>query len=524
MKKKVMSMLLVLTMAAGLFAGCGSDPADTPDAGNGESGGSTQSADAGTPAPAPAESTDDGDVYTVDMYLLTPAEVPQGLDRVLEEVNKITLAELNMKLNVVFLSFATGSQQIPLMLSSGEKFDINFGGSANAPNYVNSGYLTNLADLLPAVEDTLNASYGTDEVEYASVNGYIYGVPMHKDQVFQPTVFFATDILEKHGLMDEALAITSIEELDVFFEKVSALEPDMWMTAPEIGVNGGRMKTILYDGLGDMWGVLMDLENGTTIENLFETEEFYEYCRYMHKWYQNGWVSQSAATDTESYYTYIKTGQAFSFFSDFSHPLSESDQEANCGGKDLTMITIGPKYQTTETAFQFTYSIPSSSEDPEKVMQMINFMANSPEINNLLNWGIEGEDYIVTEDGHAAFPEGKDADSVAYHLDGGWTLPNQYLCYPWEGKDIDVYDQMKAYNTENVTQSVALGLQWDSVNVSNELAAVTNVRNKYYKEITSGTVDPDEYIPLFNEELYAAGLDKIMAEKQRQLDEFLAGK
>ena len=52
MKKKVMSMLLVLTMAAGLFAGCGSDPADTPDAGNGESGGSTQSADAGTPAPA----------------------------------------------------------------------------------------------------------------------------------------------------------------------------------------------------------------------------------------------------------------------------------------------------------------------------------------------------------------------------------------------------------------------------------------------------------------------------------------
>lgn len=39
MKKKVMSMLLVLTMAAGLFAGCGSDPAGTPDAGqNGEGG------------------------------------------------------------------------------------------------------------------------------------------------------------------------------------------------------------------------------------------------------------------------------------------------------------------------------------------------------------------------------------------------------------------------------------------------------------------------------------------------------
>ena len=155
---------------------------------------------------------------------------------------------------------------------------------------------------------------------------------------------------------------------------------------------------------------------------------------------------------------------------------------------------------------------------------MINFMANSPEINNLLNWGIEGEDYIVTEDGHAAFPEGKDADSVAYHLDAGWTLPNQYLCHPWEGRDIDIYDQMKAYNTENVIRSVGLGLQWDSSNVTNELAAVINVRDKYYKEITTGSVDPDEYIPIFNKELYAAGLDKIIAEKQRQLDEFLAGK
>ena len=83
---------------------------------------------------------------------------------------------------------------------------------------------------------------------------------------------------------------------------------------------------------------------------------------------------------------------------------------------------------------------------------------------------------------------------------------------------------MKEYNNTDVLHSKALGLQWDSSDVSNELAAVTNVRDKYYMEIVTGSVDPEEYIPIFNEELYAAGLDKIIAEKQAQLDAFLEGK
>ena len=37
-----------------------------------------------------------------------------------------------------------------------------------------------------------------------------------------------------------------------------------------------------------------------------------------------------------------------------------------------------------------------------------------------------------------------------------------------------------------------------------------------------GELDPEEALPKFNEELKAAGLDTIIAEKQAQLDAFLA--
>lgn len=459
-----------------------------------------------------------GDTYTVKMYSIFFADVPANLDTVLEKVNEITVEELNMRLELTFLPIATATEQFPLMLSGGEKFDIFTCRAVWAPGFVDAGYMTDLSEYLPAVQESLDATYGTGEVRYASIDGYVYGVPMHKDQAFQPTIFFATDILEKHGLVEEAQSISSLEELDAFFEKVSELEPDLWMTAPE---SGARVKTIAYDGLGDMYGVITDIENGNTVENLFETEEFKEYCTYMHKWFTKGWVNQSAATDTESYYSYIKSGQAFSFFSDYSHPLSEADQEANCGGKDLTMVSIGPKYKSSESSFAVSYAVPSSCPEPEKAMEMINFLANSEEINNLLNWGIEGEDYVLTGDGHAEFPEGKDASSVSYHLDAGWLLPNQFLCHPWSGQDLDIYDQIKIYNNEDVTNTPGLGLLWNSANVSNELTAVTSVKDRYYNELVSGAVDPEEYIPIFNQELYDAGLDKIIEEKQTQLDAYL---
>ena len=40
--------------------------------------------------------------------------------------------------------------------------------------------------------------------------------------------------------------------------------------------------------------------------------------------------------------------------------------------------------------------------------------------------------------------------------------------------------------------------------------------------IVCGVTDPDEIIPELNEKLYKAGLQKVIDEKQRQFDEWLA--
>ena len=45
--------------------------------------------------------------------------------------------------------------------------------------------------------------------------------------------------------------------------------------------------------------------------------------------------------------------------------------------------------------------------------------------------------------------------------------------------------------------------------------------NKYHKALLCGALNPDETLPQFNQELKDAGIDAIIAEKQKQLDAWL---
>ena len=71
-------------------------------------------------------------------------------------------------------------------------------------------------------------------------------------------------------------------------------------------------------------------------------------------------------------------------------------------------------------------------------------------------------------------------------------------------------------------KSNGLGFMYDYSSLSNELTALSNVQEEYLNSIVCGVTDPDEIIPELNEKLYKAGLQKVIDEKQRQFDEWLA--
>lgn len=60
--------------------------------------------------------------------------------------------------------------------------------------------------------------------------------------------------------------------------------------------------------------------------------------------------------------------------------------------------------------------------------------------------------------------------------------------------------------------------------VSTEVAGFGNVMDEFGKSLFTGSVDPEEYLPKLQEKLKATGIDKVIEEMQKQIDEWKANK
>ena len=111
--KKLVSILMIGAMAAGLMAGCGNATTEE----EGAAGASTGAAD--------AEDTFTGfeETQTIDMYGLSFFG-DGGLTEVMDAINAISEEEINVHVNYTPMDVATYMEQIGLMLSGGEAFDL----------------------------------------------------------------------------------------------------------------------------------------------------------------------------------------------------------------------------------------------------------------------------------------------------------------------------------------------------------------------------------------------------------------
>ncbi len=86
--------------------------------------------------------------------------------------------------------------------------------------------------------------------------------------------------------------------------------------------------------------------------------------------------------------------------------------------------------------------------------------------------------------------------------------------------DPNQWNDVKAQN-EKAFASECMGFALDITNIQNEVTNVKSTWEKYNKDLLTGALPVDQ-IPAIVEELKAAGLDTIIEEAQKQIDEFFA--
>lgn len=117
-------------------------------------------------------------------------------------------------------------------------------------------------------------------------------------------------------------------------------------------------------------------------------------------------------------------------------------------------------------------------------------------------------------------------DGTVTRLRDDWVWPSYtqgtYFILPTlHGEDPDAWEQVKKQNEEAVS-STCLGFALDISNIQNEVANCNTVWDKYKYDMLTGASDPAVVVDQCISELKAAGLDTVIAEAQKQVDEFFA--
>jgi putative aldouronate transport system substrate-binding protein len=83
------------------------------------------------------------------------------------------------------------------------------------------------------------------------------------------------------------------------------------------------------------------------------------------------------------------------------------------------------------------------------------------------------------------------------------------------------WDEVRQLNEEAVP-STALGFMLDLEPVRNEMVNCRTAWFKYVRDLNTGASDPEAVLPQVMAELRNAGFDRVLAEAQRQIDEYFS--
>lgn len=494
-KKSISFALAMLTASALVLSACGggnnnASGNNTSSAGNTSSSGSTEK--------------------PVNLIWYTIGTPQKDVDKVMAEVSKYTEPKIGVTVTMKMIDWGDYAQKMQVNVASGEPMDIVFTASGGFDYVQNArkGAFVQLDDLLnqygQGIKDTIDPAF----LEGSKVDGHNYGIPANKELPFQDVWRFNKNLLDQYNL--DISNVNSLESLEPLLKTIKEKAPDV----TPLSMDKNFLPDVPYDYVIQNLPMAVKEDNSDyKIVDVLETPEMKQALTTMHKYYQAGYIAPEAAT-TGSTQDLITSGKWLVDKAQ-TQPLADNAWSASAG-YPIVSTPASEAIITNNSVQGSIMAISSNSEHPDKAMQFLNLLNTDPVLRNMVDSGIEGVHYKKTDDKHMEnLPESKNYDMPSY------SLGNNMLLYLNPGDPDDKWDQFKKFNASGVNSPI-LSFNFDATKVSTELAAIQNVQAQFWASLMTGTVDPATYLPKAIEAFKQAGLDKVIAEAQSQLDAWRA--
>lgn len=281
------------------------------------------------------------------------------------------------------------------------------------------------------------------------------------------------------------------------------------------------------DKIQDPVGIEYDDEE-LVVKNVFETEKMRAVLKTMRGYYLAGYINQDAAVASDD-----KTVRRFVTKGD-GQPYAEMIWSRDLGYEVVVSPIMDTKITNASARGAMT-AINRNSEHPQKAMELLNLINTDEYLRNLLNYGIEGVHWEKTEadEDEKKAVEGKEyaydfkiklkEDAAKNYSVPYWVQGGLFHTYVLDNEPLDKWIVVREFNDASI-EAPSFGFDFNLEPVSVQAAAFRNVLDEFGKALYTGSVEPDSYLPELNRKLEEAGIQDVIDEMQRQVDEWKTAK
>ena len=520
MKRKVVSLMLVSAMVAGMLAGCGSD------SGSSKGGSSTETGSAAE-ASSSGETADDADDKSPITFEYFNADGKNGNwdNPVAKAITEATGVTLDVSYPVA--SQGDAKEDVALMIANDEYPDMIY-AKGSATDLYQAGALIDMTDLIEKYGPNIKKMYGAEleKLKWSQDDPGIY--QLSYAGVNQKTLTTGGSCQIQWAALKENdyKYPKTLDEYEKMIKSYLAAHPKTEDGLDMIGITMSASDWHWMITLGNPAGLIADAspDNGQwiiddeyNVHYKHVTDEEKEYFKWLCRMYNEGILDPNFATQTDDdYIAKVASGRVVAI-TDAEWHYSQCEATLVADGKvDQTYVGLPVTLREDQvekallyqgTTFGWGIGITKSCEDPVRAIKFLDYLC-SDEGQILYHWGIEGENYFLDDDGQ---PYRTDEEVAKAQSDPDYA----------KNTGIDNYTGFPIYGTGSYSED---GFPYtpttkESVIANYNTAEKEGCEAMGFEMLTDMFAQPEEFDLLPYSALWAYQQPQELAEKQTILDE-----
>lgn len=478
---------------------------------------------AGCAKKAPAVSGNSGGLDTskqVELSLYVIGVEPPKQAELYENFNKMSLEKLNATLKVNWIGWAEYPTKYPVLFSSGEAFDMSYAATwLNFASLAQRGAFKELDELWPAYAPKNYARQSKTALEQATVNGQLYCIPTLQATYSAYGPVHRADLATPYGWDGK---MDNFEDLEKFLEIVHANNPgiepfQVYQSGSEADDN-----YIYYDGMYAIKGSTNDFfffdprESNPKLFTWWEYGKVRDFLTMMKRWNDKGYIYKSGLSDPDS--EKFRNGKSAVFFHNIDAWEGQYRDHPDWDVRWNNFVADVSNMSFTQDAL----ALPTTAKNPERALALYELITNDEQMFRTFFYGVEGKNYELVIEGGQTQIRTLNVDD--YSFSNLWAARTNEFVLPVVGAPPDLKERKAAFDAyikDGVKSQRFRSLVIDTTSVETEYAACIAIHQQYWWPLELGYVDLESGLKAYQDNMNAAGIEKVRAALQKQLDDYV---